>query len=79
VKLVFGDLSEFSLSSLPTTVPPPPVVRPTRCLNLDPTALMGLCSDLVHYPLPKDEDEAAARYFRPEHALESHVQGKDSR
>lgn len=79
VKLVFGDLSEFSLSSLPTTVPPPPVVRPTRRLNLDPTALMGLCSDLVHYPLPKDEDEAAARYFRPEHALESHVQGKDSR
>ncbi|KAL1412721.1 hypothetical protein Q8F55_000468 [Vanrija albida] len=65
VNLVFGDLSEVPFSALPTGARPPPKLRPSRRLNLDPTALMGLCSDLLHYPLPVDEEEARARFFRP--------------
>lgn len=65
VNLVFGDLSEVQFSSLPTGARPAPKLRPSRRLNLDPTALMGLCSDLLHYPLPADEEEARARFFRP--------------
>ncbi|BEI86917.1 hypothetical protein CcaverHIS002_0702630 [Cutaneotrichosporon cavernicola] len=41
-------------------------VTPSRRLNLDPTALMGLCSDLLHHPLPATPDEARARFYRPQ-------------
>ncbi|ORY33479.1 hypothetical protein BCR39DRAFT_303286 [Naematelia encephala] len=64
VDLVFGDLAEVDLASL--HVPrETPALRPTLKINLDPTALMGLCSDLLHHPLPPDEAGAKERFFRP--------------
>lgn len=70
VKLVFGDLSSIPFSALPTSLPPPRKITPSRRLNLDPTALMGLCSDLLHHPLPADIDGARARFYRPPSVLE---------
>lgn len=70
VNLVFGDLSSIPFAALPTAVPPPRRVTPSRRLNLDPTALMGLCSDLLHHPLPADIDGARARFYRPPSVLE---------
>ena len=49
-------------------------LRPTLRINLDPTALMGLCSDVIHHPLPKNESEAKARFYRPQQALRPPVQ-----
>lgn len=69
VKLLFGDLSDIPLSSIPTSVDAEPQFRPTRKINLDPTALMGLCSDLLHYPLPSDAAGARERYYRPPDVL----------
>lgn len=78
VNVVFGDLSEQSLA------PPSPrhlrrTVRPARRINLDPTAMIGLCSDLLHHPLPLNEHEARARFFRPEEHLISSRNGAQGR
>lgn len=70
VNLVFGDLSDVPLSSIPVAVSPEPKLRPSRKLNLDPTALMGLCSDLLHHPLPEDADAARRRFYRPPEVVE---------
>ena len=78
VNLVFGNLSSMSMD--PQHAPHVPAlslmgtIRPSLKINLDPTALMALCSDLLHYPLPKSEDEAMKRFFRPKHALKD-IQG----
>jgi hypothetical protein len=65
VNLVFGDLSDIPFARIPTALPSPRTVNPSRRLNLDPTALMGLCSDLLHHPLPATADEARERFYRP--------------
>ncbi|BEI94690.1 uncharacterized protein CcaverHIS019_0702710 [Cutaneotrichosporon cavernicola] len=70
VHLVFGDLSDIPFSRLPTSLPDARTVTPSRRLNLDPTALMGLCSDLLHHPLPATPDEARARFYRPQTVVE---------
>lgn len=51
--------------------------RPSFKINLDPTALMGLCSDLLHHPLPTDEEGAKKRFFRPPWALKAEQGGRD--
>lgn len=79
VNLVFGDLSEIPFSELPVHALPSRPVRTTRRVNLDPTALMGLCSDLLHYPLPATEDEAVARFYRPDEVVGSTGQSQNSR
>lgn len=73
VKLIFGDLSdtplrsEFAPSSSSTSdLYPQWKVRPAKKINLDPTAMIGLCSDLLHHPLPSTVDEAKMRFFRPD-------------
>ncbi|EJT48242.1 hypothetical protein A1Q1_02808 [Trichosporon asahii var. asahii CBS 2479] len=73
VNLVFGDLSDVSgaAGALPATPTTFESLKPTRRINLDPTALMGLCSDILHHPLPVDDEEARRRFYRPEHLLGS--------
>lgn len=75
VKLVFGDLDDRPLG-LPKTIWPDRPVRPARRINLDPTALLGICSDLLHHPLPADEAEAKRRFFRPPECL---IHGREGR
>lgn len=75
VRLVFGDLADVPLA-LPAELWGQKPCRPSRKINLDPTALLGLCSDLLHYPLPTDEDGAKRRYFRPQEHL---VPGREGR
>jgi hypothetical protein len=77
VRLVFGDLSDRDLDPLgqPPSVEPP--LLPSFRINLDPTALVGICSDLLHHPLPADEGEAKRRFFRPTEGAEANgVSGK---
>ncbi|WWD19596.1 hypothetical protein CI109_104058 [Kwoniella shandongensis] len=65
INLLFGDLSSLSLSTIrghPIPARPLPSLR----LNFDITALMGLCSDVLHHPLPENREEAARRSLRPE-------------
>lgn len=73
--LVFGDLSGVALTSLPR--PSPSItVRPARKICLDPTALMALCSDLLHYPLPTTREGALKRFFRPQDTLRDLPSGR---
>ncbi|OCF38183.1 hypothetical protein I316_00408 [Kwoniella heveanensis BCC8398] len=66
VNLLFGDLSDISLSSpLLKGYPVPAEAVPSLKINLDITTLMGLCSDVLHYPLPANRQEAARRSLRP--------------
>jgi hypothetical protein len=68
VSVVFGDLSSVPLDSLPR--PAQPVsLQPSLRICLDPTALMALCSDLLHHPLPASRQDAMKRFFRPTEAL----------
>ncbi|CAK9782364.1 hypothetical protein CC85DRAFT_282408 [Cutaneotrichosporon oleaginosum] len=71
VNLVYGDFSDIPFARLPTALSAPERVAPSRRLNLDPTALMGLCSDLLHHPLPSSPDEARARFYRPPAVVKS--------
>ncbi|WVR07720.1 hypothetical protein IAU60_004762 [Kwoniella sp. DSM 27419] len=64
IDLVFTDLSTLPLSGL-RGCPRPTVPTPALRFNLDITTLMGLCSDVLHYPLPKTKAEAAGRSLRP--------------
>lgn len=75
VKLVFGDLEDTSLE-LPKTIWADQPLNPSRRINLCPTALLGICSDLLHHPLPADEEGAKRRFFRPQECL---VQGREGR
>jgi hypothetical protein len=75
VNLVFGDLDEYPLE-LPNTLWTDKPLRPSTKINLDPTALLGICSDLLHYPLPADEEETRRRFFRPEEYL---IPGREGR
>jgi hypothetical protein len=75
VKLLFGDLERLPLE-LPHQIWKTGRLRPARKINLDPTALLGICSDLLHHPLPADEEEAKKRFFRPEEFL---VPGREGR
>ena len=68
VKLVFGDLTEHDLTDLAERQEPP-TTRPTTKICLDTTAMMGLCSDLLHYALPPDEDAARRRFLRPKEMI----------
>lgn len=64
------------LSGHPVPKPPPPSMK----INFDITTLLGLCSDVLHYPLPKDSEEAAKRSLRPKDQLigkGSAVRGRD--
>ena len=70
IELIFGDLGEFELLDLPRPSEER-TWRPSRKINLDPTALMGLCSDVLHHPLPLDEEGARARFYRPTEILSS--------
>ncbi|WWD03619.1 hypothetical protein V865_001674 [Kwoniella europaea PYCC6329] len=75
VNLIFGDLSQTSLSSLNgPTVPAEPI--PSLRFNLDITTLMGLCSDVLHHPLPTSKDEAASRSLRPTSHLLRNAEGE---
>ncbi|KAJ7608766.1 hypothetical protein FB45DRAFT_982519 [Roridomyces roridus] len=49
----------------PTTAaaPPPPPLQPTRQINIDLSALVALCSDLTHAPLPTSIEEAQTRFL----------------
>ena len=75
VQLVFGDLAEKPLSSLPVGMWHRSL-RPSRRICLDPTALMAFCSDLLHHPLPADRAGAIKRFFRPKEALEDRPGGR---
>ena len=75
VHLVFGDLSEIPLDSLPRPEPEKNFI-PNRRICLDPTALMAFCSDLLHHPLPTSKSEAMKRFFRPREALQNRPGGK---
>lgn len=75
VKLVFGDLEDTPLE-LPTTTWADKPLRPSRRINLCPTALLGICSDLLHHSLPTDEEGAKRRFFRPQECL---VKGREGR
>lgn len=75
VNLVFGDLDDTPLA-MPSTIWKNGKLKPSRKINLDPTALLGICSDLLHHPLPTNEDEAKARFFRPEELL---IPGREGR
>ena len=80
VTVVFGDLTDCDLADLPrpdTTVEER--LRPSIMINLDPTALMGLCSDILHHPLPASAAEVRARYFRPVEALAEGRAGRRGR
>jgi hypothetical protein len=65
VKLVFGDLADRDLATLAAPSPPPAPMLPSWRINLDPTACVGLCSDILHHPLPANEAEARRRFLRP--------------
>jgi len=80
--LTFGDLSEINLGQTPERTNgidsngDKSFVKGKlreltvgKRVNLDPTALMGLCSDLLHYDLPEDEAGARRRFFRPKEKL----------
>ncbi|WVR00249.1 hypothetical protein IAU59_007391 [Kwoniella sp. CBS 9459] len=73
VNLLFGDLSDIPLSSpIFKGHPVPEQAIPSLKINLDITTLMGLCSDVLHHPLPADRREAARRSLRPvDHLLVS--------
>lgn len=75
VNLLFGDLDDTPLRLLETVWADKPL-RPAKRINLDPTALLGICSDLLHHPLPSDEEEAKRRFFRPEECLMSGREGR---
>ena len=75
IHLVFGDLSDVPLTSLPHPLPTMNV-RPGRKICLDPTALMALCSDLLHYPLPESREDALKRFFRPRETLQDLPSGR---
>ncbi|WWC71978.1 uncharacterized protein I206_105937 [Kwoniella pini CBS 10737] len=76
VNLIFGDLSELNLPELKgPEIPLEPI--PSLKFNLDITTLMGLCSDVLHYPLPKNKEEAAKRSLRPIDQLIENPKGKD--
>ncbi|WWC91659.1 uncharacterized protein L201_006605 [Kwoniella dendrophila CBS 6074] len=68
VELKFGDLSEIPLSKVKGPEIPLDSI-PSLKLNLDITTLMGLCSDVLHYPLPLTKEEAAKRSLRPTNHL----------
>lgn len=72
VTLLFGDLAEHDLVDLPLPMPERRP-RPSRKINLDPTSLMGLCSDILHHPLPPDDDGARRRFYRPGSALSNGI------
>lgn len=76
VNVVFGDLSDIPLQ-LPTELWTKKPCPPSRKINLDPTALLGLCSDLLHHPLPADEEGARKRFFRPQEHLMPGREGRD--
>ncbi|WVQ84718.1 hypothetical protein IAT38_006875 [Cryptococcus sp. DSM 104549] len=62
--LRFGSLEEIYLEDI-LGHPVPRELAPSLRLNLDITALMGLCSDVLHHPLPTSRTEAARRSLRP--------------
>ncbi|KAK4685417.1 hypothetical protein P7C73_g4731, partial [Tremellales sp. Uapishka_1] len=80
VKILFGDLAEVSVEQLiaekMTIHRVERELLPTTKVNLDPTALMGLCSDLLHHPLTATADEARQRFYRPPHLLMDGYQGR---
>lgn len=76
VKLEFGELAETPLEQLPVVLPKH-MLKPSRRICLDPTALMALCSDLLHYPLPATRADALRRFFRPREALEDNAGGRN--
>ncbi|WVQ73032.1 hypothetical protein IAR50_002595 [Cryptococcus sp. DSM 104548] len=60
--------------------PVPKPLEPSMRINFDITALLGLCSDVLHYPLPTSREEAAARSLRPAGELIGHgslARGRD--
>ncbi|TYJ57099.1 hypothetical protein B9479_002200 [Cryptococcus floricola] len=57
-------LSPPALDTL-TGYPVPKRLQPSMKINFDITALLGLTSDVLHYPLPKSREEAGARSLRP--------------
>jgi len=75
INLIFGDMSGTPLSTLPR-VTPAISVRPGRKICLDPTAMMALCSDLLHHPLPLSREAALNRFFRPREALQDLPSGR---
>lgn len=77
VRIEFGDLAEIPLLQLPVVLPEHQL-RPSRRICLDPTALMALCSDLLHYPLPATRAEALRRFFRPSEKLQDKPGGRDA-
>lgn len=44
--------------------------EPTTCINLDLSALIALISDITHSDLPRDPEEANARFIPPQKYLE---------
>ncbi|ORX40623.1 hypothetical protein BD324DRAFT_11941 [Kockovaella imperatae] len=85
INLVFGDLSDrtleevhnFALKGYRDRLVAEENMKPSLRINLDPTSLMGLCSDLLHHPLPADKSEAKKRFYRPAHALQANGRGRD--
>nr|XP_018260924.1 uncharacterized protein I303_06641 [Kwoniella dejecticola CBS 10117]OBR83082.1 hypothetical protein I303_06641 [Kwoniella dejecticola CBS 10117] len=76
VNLVFGDLSDIPLSALNgPEIPSEPI--PSLRFNLDITTLMGLCSDVLHYPLPRNKEEAAQRSLRPPDKVSENPKGQE--
>lgn len=62
IHVEFGDLADE------TIIPPKQTQRqllPSLHINLDPTALVGLCSDIIHHPLPEDKNDTKRRFLRP--------------
>ncbi|WVF73060.1 hypothetical protein IAT40_007878 [Kwoniella sp. CBS 6097] len=77
INLLFGDLSDIPLSSPVLKGHPVPAQSiPSLKINLDITTLMGLCSDVLHYPLPANRQEAARRSLRPSDQLLVSVSGQ---
>ncbi|WVN84913.1 uncharacterized protein L203_100049 [Cryptococcus depauperatus CBS 7841] len=72
-------LSPSSLQNLcghPLPTPLPPSLK----MNFDITTLLGICSDVLHYPIPRDKLEAAKRSLRPKDQLVgkgSEARGRD--
>ncbi|KAJ3575707.1 hypothetical protein NP233_g910 [Leucocoprinus birnbaumii] len=54
------------LPSLPSSPSPPSLPRPTRRITLDLSALIALVSDLTHFPLPANLEEANRRFIPPQ-------------
>jgi hypothetical protein len=84
VNLTFGDLSDVDFEELTPGYTgeravtangltngndSEPALLPSLRINLDPTALVGLCCDLLHHPLHADIEQARKRYFRPRRYL----------